>query len=328
LYQRLLDIHPLDANNRYELGVTLMEMGAREDAVAQLERSIELQPDMMQNYHTLGYWMVFEYGRLDEALLLHRKSFAVNPETGHEAAPVAQSYAALGMREEALTFLEKALELLDWTPDVMFMAAHTHARLGDSDIAREHYERFVEAWGDRPHFSIPKIIVDIGLVTGQHEDALQRFRTRFPGSVNEDVIIDDDNFYGVFAYARLLQAAGYSDEARRRFERVAVFVESVCADDQDNLDCRYLPWQVYAHLGDRRKTLDWLRFAIVDKRYFANNHFFDTEALDFLRDDPEFRDLMGYVDAEMNKQRTRIREMECAGEIPRAPGIDTAAFCA
>ena len=160
-----------------------------------------------------------------------------------------------------------------------------------------------------------------------YEAGLVRFKERFPSLIADDVMIDDENFFGVWAYARLLGAAGYSMDARRRFKVVADFLESICAEDDSNIDCRYLPWQVYAHLGDRRKTLDWLRFGIVNKAYFANNQFFDDKSLDFVREDPEFRELMSYVDAEMDKQRTRIREMECAGEMPSAPGIDTSTFC-
>jgi tetratricopeptide (TPR) repeat protein len=323
LLQRLLDIDPLDANRRHEYARTLMDLGRKEEAIAQLERAVELQPEMTQNYHMLGYWMVFDFGRLDEAILWHRKAYAVNPETGFQAAPVAQSYAALGMRKEALRFIEKALEWLEWEPPVLFMAGHTHERLGDPDTALGYWKRFVETTPDKDHEEMPAILIDIDLNEGRYVEALQRFRETYPDLVS----IDAEPGYSMFWYARLLEAAGYEEDARLRFEKVAAHLESACAEDLDEFSCRYLPWQVYAELGDRRKTLDWLRFSLEDRPYFANNQNFDHESLDFLREDAEFRELMDYVDAEMDKQRARIRQLECDGEMPPAPAIDTSDFC-
>jgi tetratricopeptide (TPR) repeat protein len=328
LLERLVDRDPLEANNLYELGTVKWELGYKDEAIALLERAMELQPDMMQTYHTLGYWMTFEYGRLDEAVLLHRMSYSVNPETGHEAAPVAQSYAALGMREEALTFIAKALEILDWRADVIFMAAHTHERLGDDERAHEYWLRFVDEMGDRTHPEMVQILARNDLREGRYEDALRRFREAMPAAILDGTQVDAENVVLKAWYGYYLQRAGYSDEARRRLESAAAFAESFCAETEEAiLRCRLLPWWVYAALGDKAKTLEWLRYAIIEKRYFANNQYLNHAPLDFLRDDPEFLEIMAYLDAEMEQQRARIREMECAGDMPPAPGIDTAAFC-
>lgn len=321
--QRLIDINPLDANSRYELAQTLWDMDRPDEAVTQLRIAIQLQPEMTQNYHTLGYLMIFEYGRLDEAVILQRQAYAVNPETGFQAAPVAQQYAALGMRKEALRFLDKALEWMDWDPSVLFMAGHTYARLGDKEKSIEYFMRFVEIVPDKQHDEIPGLLTERDLWKGHYEEALKRHRETYPESVS--LASTPDKL--MFLYARLLKAAGYVEEARLRFERFAAHLESICAEDMTNFDCRYYLWQVYAELGDRRKTLDWLRFTLVDKRYFANNQDFDEESLDFLRDDTEFQELMDYLSVEMDQQRVRIRELECDGEMPPAPDIDTSDFC-
>lgn len=323
MLQRLIDINPLDANSRYELAQTLWDMGRPDEAVTQLRRAIELQPEMTQNYHTLGYLMIFEYGRLDEAVILQRQAYAVNPETGFQAAPVAQQYAALGMRKEALRFLDKALEWMEWDPSVLFMAGHTYERLGDTDAALGYWKRFVETTPDKDDEQMPAILIDIYLNEGRYDEALQYFRQSYPSLVSVDAEPGDSMFW----YARLLEAAGYAEDARLRFEKVAAQLESTCAEDMDEPTCRYLPWQVYAELRDRRKTLDWLRFTLLDRPYFANNQFFDHESLDFLREDAEFRELMDYLNAEMDKQRARIRQLECDGDMPPAPGIDTSDFC-
>ena len=323
LLQRLVDMDPLDANTRNELANTFRAQGRLEDAVEQYERAIQLQPEMTQNYHNLGYMMVFDFGRMDEAVLLHRQAYAVNPETGFQAAPVAQQYAALGMRKEALRFIEKALEWLQWQPPVLFMAAHMYERLGDMDTAIGYWKRWVEINPDKDHEELPALLVDIDLHEGRYEEALQRFRETYPDTISIDAPPD----YSMFSYARLLEAAGYSNEARLRFERVAEFLDSLCAEDREDPTCRFLPWQVYAELGDRAKTLEWLRFSLTEMHYFAVSHLLGTESLDFLRDDPELQEIMDDMNAELDKQRARIRKLECDGEMPPAPGIDTSDFC-
>ena len=332
MLERVLHKDPLDANNRSELGFTLWEMGHEEEGIAQVEKSIELQPDMMQNYHWLGYRMWFHYGRLDDAIILHRKAYAVNPETGFHAAPVASHYAGLGMRKEALAFLEKGVEVLGWNLAINFMAGLTYERLGDRDKSLDYYMRFVEGARNsqyEDHEEIPEILLRNDLREGRYEDAIERFKSTYGEGGSDDAAADHDRLaiheYD-YLYGRLLKAAGKTEEARQRFERVARQAEAGCIEDDSKFGCRLL-WQVFAHLGDRRKTLDWLHYSIVEKRYFANNQYFADESLDFLRDDPEFRDLMAYVDNEMDRQRSRIRAMECAGEMPPAPDIDLSGFC-
>ena len=226
------------------------------------------------------------------------------------------------MRKEALRFLDKGLEWLDWSPIILFMAAHSHERLGDPDTALGFWKRVVKTMLDMNHEEAPGILVNIDLQEGHFEEALQRFRETWP----EAVTLDADD-YQMYQYARLLEAAGYEQEAQIRFERAAERLESFCAEEREDLGCRYLPWQVYAELGDRAKTLEWLRFTFLEKRYFANNQHLDTESLDFLRDDAEFQEIMDYLNAEMDRQRARIRQLECVGEMPPAPGIDTSDFC-
>ena len=323
MLQRLIDMDPLDANSRYELAVTLWDMERPDEAVEQLEKAIQLQPEMTQNYHTLGYLMVFEYGRLDEAVILQRRAYAVNPETGFQAGPVAQQYAALGMRKEALRFLEKGLEWLDWSHVILFIAGHTYERLGDWDTAVDYFMRFIETTPKKDHSAIPGMLVDNDLRLGQYGAGLRRHREAYPDSIALDATPDDL----MHQYARLLKAAGHYQEARLRFERIADDLASSCNEDSEIYECRYLLWQIYAELGDRAKTLEWLRFALMDKRYFANNQYLNTETLEFLRDDPEFQEITDYVNAEMEKQRARIRRLECDGAMPPAPGIDTSDFC-
>ena len=323
LLQRLVDLDPLNAFKRHTLARTLWDLERLDEAVSQFEKAIQLQPDMIINYHRLGYLMVFEYGRLDEAVILHRQAYAANPETGFQAAPVAQQYAALGMRTEALRFLNKALEWMEWEPSVLFMAGHAYDRLGDKEKSIEYFMRFIEIVPDKQHPGIPGLLTERDLWEGRYEAALERHRETYPESTSLEAAPDDL----MFLYARLLKAAGYVEEARLRFDRIAEHLESICGEDRNDFLCRYSTWRVYAELGDRRKTLDWLRFSLLDKPYFANNQDFNSESLDFLREDAEFRELMGYLDAEMDKQRARIRQIECDGEMPPAPGIDTSDFC-
>ena len=49
--------------------------------------------------------------------------------------------------------------------------------------------------------------------------------------------------------------------------------------------------------------------------------WYDLPVYDFVRDEPEFREIMETLRAELAVQLKRVRAMECKGELAPAPGV-------
>ena len=75
------------------------------------------------------------------------------------------------------------------------------------------------------------------------------------------------------------------------------------------------------------ETLDALRHSIVDRNWRATPIWYDLPVYDFIRHDPEFKQLMEIVHSDLAKQLKRVRSMECNGELAPAPGVAQVRIC-
>ena len=325
LLRRTLALDPLDANTRSELGFLLWNMDRRDEAMAELEKSIELQPEMPQNYMWLGGRSFLDYGDIDTAIYFIRKAYALNPEGGFYAVYVASAYADLGFREEAETWLARALELGPELYQVQRHRIQARQRLGDEAIVEDLKLRFEERFGNPAGLEAVSIRALRDIRDGRVADGLAQFEGAFFNGGEADPIVSRDNWPVMLYYATLLEEADDVVTAGRLFRDLAAFFDSSCAEArQGYCDLDFL---VFAAGKEREKALAALRYRIVDQNSRIDNFQYDHRALDWLRDDPEFQELMRVRLADLDKQRAWVIEKECAGEMPPSPGIETTIDC-
>jgi tetratricopeptide (TPR) repeat protein len=129
------------------LGMTYYRMRRFDDAVA----SLETARGLLEDFRTLGNLgrAYFWSGRPEqartlftEAVRLGEREISINPRNDEVHVALADYYARLGRRDEALAHLSRAR--LD-NPHFMFFAAMVHAELGDASSARGWLEKAVEA---------------------------------------------------------------------------------------------------------------------------------------------------------------------------------------
>jgi hypothetical protein len=70
-----------------------------------------------------------------------------------------------------------------------------------------------------------------------------------------------------------------------------------------------------------------LRRLIVDQRRIAEHYAYAGELVEFIKDDPEYMEIMSVLNEILEKQRKRVHEMECNDEMPPAPYVDLAQAC-
>lgn len=124
-------------NLYYLRGMTHERLGQFDDAVADLNKALELQPDNAYILNYLGYSLADKGRELDRALKLIRKAAALEPNDGYITDSLGWVLYRLGEYEQAVPHLERAVELLPYD-------AIINDHLGDAywQVGRELEARF------------------------------------------------------------------------------------------------------------------------------------------------------------------------------------------
>jgi adenylate cyclase len=162
--QKAADLDNSRPEVHHALGRVYLFQKQHEQAVAELERAIALDP----NFADAHMWLTLTLnymGKPEEAISWAEKAMRLNPRyPGWYLNFLAMAYVLLGREEEAIPMLKKALTL---TPnlDTHLMLAAVYAKLGREEEARTEAETIlrlspsfsVDAWGKLP-YKDPKVL--------------------------------------------------------------------------------------------------------------------------------------------------------------------------
>lgn len=321
LLRKALELDPFNGDWHNDLASVLHNQGRDEEAFAEVRRSIELEPELVFNHYKLGGWQWLDQGRLDEGLIHWRKAYALEPDYGNLIGDIAGIYAFLGAWEEAQPWMDRLVEKNPEDPMTWFTFYQTYHQRGETDKALGFLRRAVNL---EPDFSFS--LHALGLLdirAGQSELALERWRKAFPVlTASEKPEVDIYNLREAMYYAANLLEAGDSVKAEqllqgcldalRTWQNETFVRESLALETE---------LEIHAAGKRRDKTLALMRHFVVDQQNFSGGWMYEFPAFDFLRDDPEFQEIMEYFHAGLDKQLERVREMERNGELPPTPGI-------
>jgi serine/threonine-protein kinase len=137
--KRALQLDPLSLIINADLGAALVTARRYGEGIAQLRKTIEMDPYFYYAYLNLGKALQLN-GQLDEAVTEYKKAAALNDDP-LVLGLLAQGYAKLGRRDEAL----KTLEQLQQTASRRYVWSYTfafvHIALGENDKAIDYLER-------------------------------------------------------------------------------------------------------------------------------------------------------------------------------------------
>ena len=129
------------AHNNF--GAALTQRGRFDEAIVQIEKALEIQPDYADAHDNLGV-VLTDQGRIEEAIAHLNKALAANPNLPGAHYNLARALFRRGLVDEAMTHYQKALEL---NPD--YAEAHNNygsvlAGRGQLDEAIAHYRKALE----------------------------------------------------------------------------------------------------------------------------------------------------------------------------------------
>ena len=126
------------------VGVTLNFAGRFDDAIEQLEQALDLEPTFSFAYAMLGLWYLGK-GMPERAVAQVEKARALATTRPDVVALHAQALARAGRRRDALKALDDFYNLAKPRGPSPFLVALVHVALGDKDRAFEWLDKAVEA---------------------------------------------------------------------------------------------------------------------------------------------------------------------------------------
>jgi tetratricopeptide (TPR) repeat protein len=148
LLERLLARQPDSAVGHYLLGSAYERTGKRGQAVAELRRVLQIDPDFHAALNYLGYTLAEARENLDEALSLVQRAVALEPDNGAYVDSLGWTYYQLGRHEQARGYLERAARLEPADATLQEHLGDVYVALGQNDRAREAYRRALELGDD------------------------------------------------------------------------------------------------------------------------------------------------------------------------------------
>lgn len=119
-YDRALEIYvKRDADQwfvHYARGISHERIGEWDKAEADFRRALELNPDQPQVLNYLGYSLVEQRMKLDEAFGMIERAVAARPDSGFIVDSLGWALYRLGRYDEAVEHMERAAELMPTDP--------------------------------------------------------------------------------------------------------------------------------------------------------------------------------------------------------------------
>ncbi len=153
--KRAVELDPLSLINNADLGWLYFNARRYNEAEAQARKTLEMDSHFYLAHYYLGEVLQFK-GQLTEAIAEYKKAAELNDDP-FVLALLAQAYAQLGQRDEALKMLGQLQQLATRRYVTSYSFALVHIALGEKDKAIDWLER---AYRDRAGPDIVLIKVD------------------------------------------------------------------------------------------------------------------------------------------------------------------------
>lgn len=105
------------ADNSYQMGVYHQQQGHMQDALRELQKSLELNPDNPEALNAMGLVLHLSFNRPEEAVRHYKRALEVRPSFSEAKTNLANVYLSQSRYDEAIKLYEEALnDMLYPTP--------------------------------------------------------------------------------------------------------------------------------------------------------------------------------------------------------------------
>jgi protein O-GlcNAc transferase len=172
---RRKDRRPQSAEECFRLGTQLAQRAQLDEAIALLQRAIELEPAHAAAHHNLGS-AYRDRGEPQAALAAYREAARLAPEFAEAHYGIGLMLMAERRYEEALGSLRRAIELNPRLAEAHFEAGNAHMGLGNWQAALGEFKAAIAARPDYAEARWARTISHLPAVYGVGTDPAERRR--------------------------------------------------------------------------------------------------------------------------------------------------------
>jgi TolB-like protein/Tfp pilus assembly protein PilF len=325
LHRRARELDPLSGAIMSNLAGDLNALGRYDEAKDWIEKGIEIVPRFPGNYASLGSQHWFVDGRLDEAVVDYAKAFTIDPGNAYFLANLGLIHLDLGDPSEAENWIRRSIGVGpgSFLPNVAMQLLHVYR--GDEAEALE-YARTAFALHPYSRFYISALefLRDDELRAGRNLEAQSLYEKGYPELLDaENPRVDRSNYRAAIGLALVLSRMGERERADLLLDRSLERIQTI--PRRSFFGHGVADAQIYTIRGERQKALSALRKAIDEGWRSHWWYYLEHDlSLEPLQNEPEFREMVAEIEADMAEQLARVREMERNGELEPIPEISGA----
>ena len=147
--RRLIEQRPRDAELAYMLALSFSQSGALPEAEAEINRAIDLHPDMAKAYNLRG---IVRRGlcRLRDSIADFHHALMLQPDMPEVIGNLANSLSIHSQGEEAMQALKRGLEIAPDNVNLLHRYAGLNGDMGRPDVAADAFGRILALEPDHP----------------------------------------------------------------------------------------------------------------------------------------------------------------------------------
>ncbi len=206
-FEEAIKINPDDAKAHYNLGLTYDNQGRLDEAIAEYKEAIRLNPDDANAHLNLGVAYA-DQGQLEEAIAEYQEAIRIHPDYANAHFNLGLAYDEQGRTEEAIAEYQEAIRINPDDADAHLNLGVAYKKQGRFDEAIAEYQ---EALRINPDYALVHLNLGVAYADqGQLEEAIAEYQ--------EAIRIHPDYANAHFNLGLAYREQGRTEEAIAEFE--------------------------------------------------------------------------------------------------------------
>ncbi len=316
MYRQTIELDPLGADIRAAYGVLLTEMGDITGGLRSLQSAIDIDPGYVDPYASIGYVHFYGLGDATQAMLWQQKAASMEPL---RAAQVANLFAALGDFETAEAWIDAVLATSPDQPNALAARLAIRVAEGDADGAEQLASQLLTDARDYLPANIPLFALrNAELARSAPERALEHYLEHYPRLAGPSPDIDKQNVVAAVDLVLVLQHLGHDSDALELARVADEYLQLVPSGPSINTNA--LRAELAAMIGNDAAALEFLERAVEENwlgYWWAAPD--SNPNIESMHGHPGYQSLMEKVRAQLEIQRSSVRELQAQGRLAYTP---------